>query len=226
MRPIYCVGSERTVAYPRAPSLSSFSFNNFFTSSLFHFFSSYFLFFHFCPDFPKENSNSQSKQRNLPAMSKTQKKTSFLETPNPKAMAPNLETSNPNQISFWNKPQNPKVKIFYLETPNPNQTSFFKHQTQILMAESAGSCGGDGRIGHHQQQTQQNQPPSTTPPPTAKHTNIHTNPPPSQPKIQTHQHRSKTQNCYFLTNTGNSNPQTHKSLDQRPASSIDGEGRF
>lgn len=169
-------------------------------------------------------------KRKLKLTIKTKKPASNVQNPKentkPKSNGPKSGNTKPKSNPILKQTPKPKIKIFYLETPNPNQTSFFKHQTQILMAKSAGSCGGNGRIGHHQQQTQQNQPPSTTPPPTAKHTNIHTNPPPSQPKIQTHQHKSKTQNCYSLTNTGNSNPQTHKSLDQRPAGSIDGKGRF
>ena len=125
MGPIYCVGSERAVAYPRAPSLSSFSFNNFFTSSLFHFFSSYFLFFHFCPDFPKENSNSQSKQRNLPAMSKpkrkhqTQKQWPQIwkhQTQIKSHFETNPKTQNKNLLFRNTKPKS----NFIFQTPNPD----------------------------------------------------------------------------------------------------------
>lgn len=205
--PIYGVGSKWVVAYPRAPSLSSFSFNNFFITSLFHFFSSYFLFFHFCMDFPKENSNSQSKQRNLPTMSKTQKRTSFLDTPK----------SNP----ILKQTPKPKTKIFYLETPNPNQTYILifsfgsslviggdggqmwttlegRWVAVVVMGKSATINSKPSRIGHHQQHHHQR--PNT---PTSIQTHLHHNQkfkpinidrklkiatPSPTPETQTHKH--------------------------------------
>ncbi|KAL4650929.1 hypothetical protein ACB092_01G122400 [Castanea dentata] len=62
-------------------------------------------------------------------MSKTQKKTSFLETPNPKAMTPNLETQTQIKSHFET---NPKTQNKNLLFRNTEPKSNFIFQTPSL----------------------------------------------------------------------------------------------
>ena len=137
MGPIYCVGSERAVAYPRAPSLSSFSFNNFFTSSLFHFFSSYFLFFHFCPDFPKENSTLTIKTKKPTSNVQNPKENFIFRNTKPKSHGPKSGNIKPKSNLILKQTPKPKSKNLLFRNTKPKSNFIFQTPNPDL----------DGRIG-------------------------------------------------------------------------------